>query len=104
MYQKIFKKILELSKAGYEVSIHSGGFGYVLSIRDICWGERSIPKGVVGRRNCWHVISYDEIEFIGTQVYLPFIKGLNAMIDKMDINDIERLDPDLGWDDFQTFS
>ena len=85
MYQKIFKKILELSKAGYEVSIHSDDLGYVLSIRNRTGAKYS------------HIISYDEIELTGLGTYSLFIRELNAMMDYMGINDIERLDPDLHW-------
>ena len=92
MYQKIFKKILELSRAGYEVSIHADDLGYVLSIRN--------RIGI----SCSHIISYDEVNYIGIQAYLPFITELNSLMDKMGIDDIERLDPDLNWADFETFS
>ena len=94
MYQKIFKKILELSRAGYEVSIHADNLGYVLSI--------SIRNRAGAKRS--HIISYDEIEIAGLGSYSLFIRELNTMMDMMDIDDIERLDPDLHWDDFKTFS
>ena len=93
MYKKIFKKILELSKAGYEISIHSDDLGYVLSIRNRTGAKYS------------HIISYDEIEISGDDIelaglgaYSLFIRELNAMMDHMGINDIERLDPDLHWE------
>lgn len=92
MYKKIFKKILELSKAGYELSIHTDNLGYVL-----CIGNRTGEKYS-------HIISYDDIELTGLGEYSLFIRELNAMIDHMGINDIEHLDPDLHWDDFETFS
>ena len=92
MYKKIFKKILELSRAGYEVSIHADNLGYVLSIRN-----RAGAK-------CTHIISYDDIELDGLEAYLLFIRELNAMMDNMSINNIERLDRDLSWGDFETFS
>lgn len=92
MYQKIFKKILELSRSGYELSIHYCNLGYVLSINDRV------------NRGCSHIISYDDIELAGLGSYSLFIRELNTMMDKMGIDDIERLDPDLHWDDFQTFS
>lgn len=92
MYQKIFKKILELSRAGYELSIHSCNLGYVLSINDRV------------NRGCSHIISYDDIELAGLEAYSLFIRELNAMMDNMSIDNIERLDPDLHWDDFKTFS
>lgn len=95
MYKKIFKKILELSKAGYEVSIHSDDLGYVLTIRNRTGAKYS------------HIISYDEIEIAGDDIelelaglgaYSLFIIELNAMMDHMGIDDIERLDPDLHWE------
>ena len=86
MYKKIFKKILELSKAGYEVFIHSDDLGYVLSIRNRTGAKYS------------HIISYDEIEIAGLGAYSLFIRELNAMMDHMGIDDIERLDPDLHWE------
>ena len=85
MYQKILRKILELSKAGYEVSIHSDNLGYFLSIRN-----RTGAKYI-------HTISYDDIELAGLEAYSLFIRELNAMMDHVGINDIERLDPDLHW-------
>lgn len=93
MYQKIFEKILELSRAGYGVSIRANNLGYILSIKN---------------RDCrvcaTHIISYDEIELAGLGAYSLFIRELNAIMDNMGIDNIERLDPDLNWDDFQTFS
>lgn len=93
MYKKIFKKILELSKAGYELSIHADNLGYVLSIRNRTGEKYS------------HIISYDEIEIASVDIelaclgaYSLFIRELNAMMDHMGINDIERLDPDLHWE------
>lgn len=89
MYQKIFIKILELSRAGYKVSIHSNDLGYVLSIKN------------KDRRICLtHIISYNDIELAGFEAYSLFIRELNAMMDNMSIDNIERLDPDLHWDYF----
>lgn len=85
MYQKILRKILELSKAGYELSIHADNLGYVLCIRNRTGAKYS------------HIISYDEIELTGLGTYSLFIRELNAMMDHMGINDIERLDPNLHW-------
>ena len=92
MYQKIFKKILELSRAGYELIIHACNLGYVLSINDRV------------NRGCSHIISYDDIQLSGLGAYSLFIRELNTMMDEMGIDDIEHLDPDLHWDDFETFS
>lgn len=92
MYQKIFKKILELSKAGYELMIHADNLGYVLSINDRV------------NRGCSCIISYDDMELAGLRLYSLFIRELNTMMDEMGIDDIERLDPDLNWFDFETFS
>lgn len=93
MYQKILRKILELSRAGYTVNIHGNDLGYALSIKS---------------RDCrvcnTHTISYDEIALAGLESYSLFIRELNAIMDEMGIDNVERLKLDLNWTDFVTFS
>lgn len=93
MCQKIIEKILELSRAGYTVSIHGNNLGYVLSIKS---------------KDCrvcnTHTISYDEISLAGLKSYSLFIRELNAIMEEMGIDNIEQLKPDLDWNDFATFS
>lgn len=93
MYQKIIEKVLELLRAGYTVNIRANDLGYVLSIKN---------------RDCrvcaTHIISYDEIEHAGLELYSLFIRELNAVMDNMGIDNIERLESNFSWGDYATFS